>query len=56
MRIPSAGKGAVVKIFYKFYLLGKDYENNYHVRDKYIRLLTDYFEGWDFEHVKKNFK
>lgn len=56
MRIPSGGRGGVVKLFYEFYVIGKQYENNFQVRDKYIRLLTDYFEGWDFEHVKKNFK
>ena len=52
-------KGETIKIqnvFYVFYCnTVKDYFPTDNCRDKFIRLLTDNFTGWDFDKVKINF-
>jgi hypothetical protein len=52
-------KGETIKIqnvFYAFYCnTVKNYFPTDNCRDKFIRLLTDHFAGWDFNKVKKNF-
>jgi hypothetical protein len=46
----------IVKRFYQFYDLSwKEYENTSQCTEKYIRLLTDNFEGWKFENIAQNF-
>jgi len=52
----SREKSLIINVFYDFYNFS--YNNYYDIiqaRDKYIRLLTDNFEGWQFEDVKSNF-
>lgn len=52
----SREKLFVIKRFYQFYSLAiKDYEGNSQCKPKYIRLLTDNFENWDYNSVKNNF-
>lgn len=41
------------KIFYKYF--NEINFEKYNTQDKYIRLLTDYFEGFEFEKIKMNF-
>ena len=41
------------KIFYDYFTSINT--ENYSTQDKYIKLLTDYFEGFDFEKIKNNF-
>lgn len=44
-------------VFYDFYFkYCFEYFNTMQCRDRFIRLLTDNFEGWDFKKVKANFK
>jgi len=46
----------IVKRFYQFYDNSwEKFEKNQHCRDKYIQLLTENFENWDFQKVKNNF-
>lgn len=48
-------RGAVQYHFYIFfYEASKIFENTDQCSDKYIRLLTDNFTGWNFETVKNN--
>jgi hypothetical protein len=46
-------KGFIRMRFYEFYLIASEYDSSR--QDKYIKLLTENFEGWDFEYVKSNF-
>jgi len=40
-------------IFYKYF--SEINKEKYNTQDRYIRLLTDYFEGFEFEKIKSNF-
>lgn len=54
-----APRGEKFKIQYKFrefYESYYDYFGTGHVQDKFVKLLTDNFVGWDFKNVKDNFK
>lgn len=49
-------KGKIKNIFYDFYIKSKiEYESSQSVKNKYVRLLTDYFTGYDFDTVHRNF-
>lgn len=56
LKFGSGSKGQIISLFHRFFSIGGQYEKSLHVRDKYIHLLTDNFEGWSFEQVKQNFK
>lgn len=56
LKFGSGSKGQIISLFHRFYSIGGQYEKSLHVRDRYIHLLTDNFEGWNFEQVKQNFK
>lgn len=46
----------VQSLFWEFYdKYCFDYFHTMHCQDDFIRLLTDNFEGWDFQNVKHNF-
>jgi hypothetical protein len=48
--------GFIRELFYNFFIKSKiEYELTQHQKDKYIRLLTDYFEGFDYNTIKANF-
>lgn len=56
MNIAHGEYGTIRYIFYKFYELCKvDYESTNHQKDKYVRLLTDNFEGFDYKKTANNF-
>ena len=49
-------KGNIIKIFYSFFDKSKiAYEPTQNVKEKYVKLLTDYFQGFDFVKVSNNF-
>ncbi|MHA4739606.1 hypothetical protein [Dyadobacter sp. MSC1_007] len=44
------------KVFYEFYVTSwPSYESSRNVKDKYVRLLTDYFEGFHYSATFSNF-
>ncbi len=56
MNIARGEFGKIRFLFYKFYELCKiDYESTNHNKDKYVRLLTDNFEGFDYKKTADNF-
>lgn len=53
---PNRERAHVYNVFYQFYLTAsKDWEPGIQCREKYIRLLTENFENWDYERAKNNF-
>ena len=49
-------KGLIVRRFYEFYeIAANEYEPSSQCKEKYVRLLTENFNGWDYENVFKNF-
>lgn len=57
----TAGKSLKIrKIFYLFYLMATDpasgFETSSYCKEKYIKLLTDNFNGFNFAIVKNNFR
>lgn len=53
---PKGEKLQLQKVFYEFYnKYCFEYFNTMQCADKFIKLLTDNFEGWDFQNVKNNF-
>ncbi|RDB06914.1 hypothetical protein [Runella aurantiaca] len=56
MNIAHGEFGTIRFLFYKFYDLCKiDYESTNQNKDKYVRLLTDNFEGFDYKKTADNF-
>jgi hypothetical protein len=52
----NSEKLLVQSLFYEFYNnYCMDYFNTMQCQAKFIKLLTDNFEGWDFQNVKNNF-
>ncbi len=52
-------KKAIYKLFYTFYqtcIFDQVYEKQLSCKEKYIKLLADNFEGFEFETVKNNFR
>lgn len=56
MNFKPGTKGKVIRLFYMFYNNSVPLEKTSHLRDKYIRLLTDNFSEFDFSTVKNNFR
>lgn len=53
---PNRETGLVRNVFYLFYSEAvKQWEPNTQCREKYIKLLTENFEGWDFASTENNF-
>lgn len=47
----------VIAHFHRYYSLCKDmYEPKMNCTDKYIKLLSDHFEGYEYEKIKNNFR
>jgi hypothetical protein len=56
MNIGTRETQFIVRRFYEFYTEAiKELYENQQSRDKFIKLLTDNFENWEFEKVKSNF-
>lgn len=53
---PHREKWFIVKRFYEFYFMASnEYENTSQCQEKYIKLLTDNFENWEYQDIKNNF-
>lgn len=55
MNFGRGEKQAITKIFYSFFSISQTYENTNHVKEKYVRLLSDNFENFKYETVFDNF-
>lgn len=58
IRLDRQEVGITQEIFHQFMRIstGKFYDQKKGVKAKYVRLLTDYFEGFEFEKIAHNFR
>ena len=55
-QIPKGEKLLIQAVFYEFYnTYCFEYFNTMQCQEKFIKLLTDNFDGWDYKNVKENF-
>lgn len=51
--LKKENKASIIKIFYNYYSI--IVQSQYGRQDEYIKLLTNYFSGFEFQKVKNNF-
>ena len=55
MNFGRGEKQAITKIFYRFFSISQAYENTNHVKEKYVKLLSEYFEKFTYKALYSNF-